>query len=77
MAYRRSTRGRSRYSTRSRGSSYRPRRTGGVRRSARRSSDSRVQTVRLVIDTARQVIAPNADGSPALSSAGISRKPRF
>lgn len=78
MAYvRRARRSTRRMSTRSARSS------GGYRRSAsrsRRTSSRRgsVQTLRLVIDTARPSLMPTADGNPlaGMPNVGV-KKPRF
>lgn len=74
--YRRARRSARRVSTRST-------RSGGYRRSASRtrraaSRRSAVQTVRLVIDTARPQLLPTADGNPLAGVPGVSvKKPRF
>jgi len=75
MAYRRSARrGARRVSSRS---TYR---SGSRRTTTRRRSPARrgsVQTLRLVIDTARPQLMPGPDGNPLAVTASVAKKPRF
>lgn len=76
MAYRssRARRGARRVSARS---SYR---SGSRRSPTRRRATTRrssVQTVRLVIDTARPALMPGPDGNPLAVTASVAKKPRF